>query len=253
MPPGTLLQALTLQLQPHLTVRQQLLQEPNSPQREKKLAQVMQGIYRAGLKEFNDRLAQVCRSYFQRHGSSAGLDIEDFTIEVQILTLNRLLDYDPQKANFHTWFISRILPRVYADMQRKRNPHWSRPEPKTAEGQWARQTAFQMTRGLPLDHPMGSTVADSFNTEQTILEEQCAQWFHKTLEELSLAEQILLQRVYLQQEPQKVIAQSLGISPATLCVRLQKICRQLALSLGSDFVRQCGETQFCVPLQEKAP
>jgi len=228
---------LALRLQPLLQRRAEVLNRPLE------LAQLTIQLRKAGLPELQQKLAGSCRSYFAQHGAVRGMAVEDFILEVQLLTFAKLVNFDPAQANFFTWFSRHILPRVYSDLQRQQNPGWGRPLATTAEGQRVRQTVLNLVQALPLEpkhHP--SYLA---STEQALLEAQCREYFRQCLAQLSSADQILVQRFYVQGEPQKEIAQSLNVSPATICVRLKKICQQLATLLGEPFVTDCSDTEFC--------
>ncbi len=232
---GDELHLLAIKIQPVLA------QKP-SPERNRNLRTVR-------LDEFNRLLAQLCRTYCQRRGSR--IEIEEFITEVQILTLTSLGTFDPQRASFNTWFSNQVLPRVYSGLQRSKNPSWGRPQPKTLTGQHARQTVLNLVQALPLESP--DLAVDRNAPEIILLEAQCAEYFQAALAELSLADQVLLQRVYVFQEAQIDLAQSLGISPATVSVRLKKACRRLADLLGESFVEDCSGTNFCQPLLGDQP
>lgn len=261
------LQELALKLQPLLARQEQIRNVPMPPQvREQRLKELSRELVRAGIADFNRILEGVCCSYCRKHEADIAnrFEVQDFVIEVQILTLSRLLQFDPRSAGFSTWFSTCILPRIYTDVQRSLNPAWGRPQPRTAEGRAARQEVYNFANRLSLDQPVtfrGVGPRDSVETtfdrlsalnpsaEAGLLEQQCIDMFVQALQQLGVAERVLLRRLYVQQETQKAIAQSLGLTPAAVNVRLKKTCARLALLLGDAFKEECADTQFCEALR----
>lgn len=262
------LQEIALKLQPLLARQEQIRDVPMPPQvREQRLKELSRELVRAGIADFNRILEGVCCSYCRKHEADIAtrFEVQDFVIEVQILTLSRLLQFDPRSAGFSTWFSICILPRVYTDIQRSLNPAWGRPQPRTAEGRAARQDVYNFANRLSLDQPVAfmeaNGPADSRETtfdripaantsvEAGLLEQQCIDMFVQALQQLGVAERVLLRRLYVQQETQKAIAQSLGLTPAAVNVRLKKTCARLALLLGDAFKEECADTQFCDALR----
>ncbi len=214
----------------------------------------------AGLSEFNSLIEKICRGYCRKYdtGLTARFEVEDFLSEVLILTYAQLTSFDPQVARFSTWFSACILPRVYSQMQRRVDPGWGRPQPKTVQGALARLEVANLARSFSLDQPLGESeqpfserIADRGITgEAHLLEAQCQEYFLEAVRQLSEAEQILLRRVYVLQEAQKDIALSYGLTPAAISVRLKKIYARLAHLLGESFDSECGDTQFCEALRK---
>ncbi|AGY59648.1 sigma-70 family RNA polymerase sigma factor [Gloeobacter kilaueensis] len=256
------LQQLAVVLQPVLRAREQVLSDPALPPsaKEQRLRQLAREARSGGLQDFNALLERVCRSYCRRYETPARFEVDDFVTEVISLTYSQLALFDPQVARFSTWFSSCILPRVYSDMQRRINPSWGRPQPKTTQGNLARQEVLNIVRNLSLDQPteanrpLGEVVADrAAPVETQLLEAQCQEYFLEAVGRLAEGEQWLLRRVYVLQEPQKDIAASLGITPAAISIRFKKIYRRLAELLGESFDSECGETQFCEALRRSEP
>jgi len=255
------LQALAVALKPLVAEREALLAERTltALERERRLREVARRSREAGLDEFHRLIEKVCRGYCSRYPQQAAgrFEVEDFVTEVMALTFSQLVNFEPQVARFSTWFSSCILPRVYSDMQRRINPSWGRPQPKTAEGQRARLEVLNIVRNISLDQPtaisdqpFAERVADRQPSSETqILESQCQEYFLAAVAQLGEAERVLLRRVYVLQEAQKDIAASLGITPAAISLRLKKTYSRLAALLGEPFEAECADTQFCEALK----
>ncbi|MBC7879786.1 MAG: sigma-70 family RNA polymerase sigma factor [Anaerolineae bacterium] len=255
------LQKLAISLQPLFQERERVLGEAPSPTRDQRLQDLGRRMRLAGLERFHQLIERVCRSHCAKYDASrtSRFEVEDFVIEVLTLTCAQLPTFDPKTARFSTWFSACILPRIYSEMQRRINPSWGRPQPKTQEGQWARQEVMNIVRNVSLDQPTSTDstqtyadrVADQHSSsEMQILEEQCRAYFLQAIAQLSEAEQVLFRRVYVLQEPQKEIAQALGVTPAAISQRLKKTYQRLAELLGMTFEAECAETQFCEALRK---
>jgi RNA polymerase sigma factor (sigma-70 family) len=254
------LQALALALQPLLREREWVLIERALPaaERARRLGALGRRMRRAGLGEFHRLVERVCRSYCARYGGTVQcrFEVEDFVTEVLTLTCTQLVAFDPKVARFSTWFSTCVLPRVYSDMQRRIDPGWGRPQPKTDSGRLLRREAFNATRSLSLDQTFGSDqpiserVADPAGcAEKQLLEGQCQESFLQAVCCLGAAEQVLLRRVYVLHEPQKDIADALGVTPAAISLRLKRIYQRLADLLGEPFEAECADTHFCEALR----
>lgn len=255
------LQALALALQPLFDERERVIADrtTNAIERSRCLKVLGHELRRAGLCEFNRLVEKVCRSYCGKYGGNVHcrFEVEDFVTEVLTLTWAQFGSFDPRVARFSTWFSNCILPRVYSDMRRRIDPSWGRPEPKTAMGRLARQEVSNAVRNLSLDEPSGTDqilsdrVADpTGSVEKQLIEAHCREYFLQAICQLSAAEQVLLKRIYVVHEAQKEIAESLGISPAAVSLRMKKIYHRLADLLGEPFDAECADTQFCEVLRK---
>ncbi|WP_287131143.1 sigma-70 family RNA polymerase sigma factor [Candidatus Cyanaurora vandensis] len=224
------------------------------------LLQISQELLRAGLAEFYQLLARVCQVYFyQRKDRAHGFELDDFTLEVQLATLGRLSRFNPQVGKFSSWFGACILPSVYSSLQRQLNPTWGRPRPQTPLGLLVRREAFNVVNCLSLDQPLllndsddlitlGNKVPQEATAETELLEQQCLELFVQALRQLRTSERNLLRSLYLGQQTQRSLADTLGITPAAMSMRLKKIYRRLATLLGESFAQECANTPFCEAL-----
>ncbi len=254
------LQTIALQLLPIFQARKRILTDAtlSAQERGQRLQSLDRQARLQGLPKFTELLARVCASRPQVYSNGHPIDCEEFASQVTLLTLDRIVDYNPEAARFSTWLSRSILPHVYSAMQRQVNPAWGRPAPKTERGEAQRQQVNQLARSYSLDQPLAGTERTSLaevtpdrrpSAEAHLLEGQCRDCFLSAIDRLQESERVLLKRVYVHEESQKQIAASLGITSAAISIQLKKVHRKLFELLGTPFQEECADTQFCESLR----
>jgi RNA polymerase sigma factor (sigma-70 family) len=168
-----------------------------------------------------------------------------------------LSEYDPAYP-FQCWFTSYILLPVYKSLGRSVVVTWESRVPKTEQGRFMRWQTLQLLSAQSMEDPayashqedeyptMAEIIPDQKgNPEDKVLDQQCRERFVQALQGLSETDQTLLTRIYLKNEMQKEVAQSVGITPGRISQKLKQIYDKLASELGEHFQDDCGQTSFC--------
>jgi RNA polymerase sigma factor (sigma-70 family) len=255
------LQTLATQLQPVLRRWQQVVCDDSLPANERRelLHHLERQAQKANRSQFLQLIEKLCRSYCSRKkvGSHPGFDLELFIEEVKFLAMSRLSEYDPAYP-FQCWFTSYILLPVYKSLGRSVVVTWESRVPKTEQGRFMRWQTLQLLSAQSMEGPayashheddyptMAEIIPDhKGNPEDKVLNQQCRERFVQALQGLSETDQTLLTRIYLKNEMQKEVAQSVGITPGRISQKLKQIYDKLASELGEHFQDDCGQTSFC--------
>jgi RNA polymerase sigma factor (sigma-70 family) len=227
-------------------------------ERAAQLARLEREANRAGMVEMHRLLRHLCRQYCNARNTAHGgcFDVEVFEEEVLLLLHERLPQFEPQRGRFSTWLSHYVLQEAFSSLQRSINPRWGRPAAITERGRLQQQTARQLAQatsasravgsgGDPLPDLLEGICAMPSDLGDSLLEQQCHEQFLQAVEQLSEANRLLLERIFLRGEVKQDVARSMGCSPGRISQKLSDIKKRLAELLGPDFNDECGDTSFC--------
>ncbi|MBC7880652.1 MAG: sigma-70 family RNA polymerase sigma factor [Anaerolineae bacterium] len=231
-------------------------------ERAAQLARLERAANRVGMVEMHRLLRHLCRQYCNARNTAQGgsFDVEVFEEEVLLLLHERLPQFEPQRGRFSTWLSHYILQEAFSSLQRSVNPRWGRPAAITERGRLQQQTARHLAQATSASRAVGSggdappdllegICAVPSDLGETLLEQQCHEQFLQAVEQLSEANRLLLERIFLRSEVKQDVARSMGCSPGRISQKLSDIKKRLAELLGPDFNDECGETSFCCGAQ----
>lgn len=227
-------------------------------ERAAQLARLERAANRAGMVEMHRLLRHLCRQYCNARNTAKGgsFDVEVFEEEVLLLLHERLPQFEPQRGRFSTWLSHYVLQEAFSSLQRRINPRWGRPAAITERGRLQQQTARHLAQATSASRAVGSggdpppdllesIGAGPSDLGDTLLEQQCHEQFLQAVDQLSEANRLLLERIFLRDEVKQDVARSMGCSPGRISQKLSDIKKRLAELLGPDFNDECGDTSFC--------